>query len=156
MPPAVERQDPPRSAQGRPMEFAGAGADRRLSDALVWICALVAQADGWVTANELESAHLALDRLPSPLLQAPTPHDALTQAILEFDTDRPRALESAEAAIAAARGHPHAVGLASAALAVATADGSCGPDERDMVLKACALLLLGAEGVILLGNHEET
>ena len=156
MPPIVERQDPSRSSPGRPIEFAGAAPDRRLSEALVWICALVAQADGWVTANELESAHLALDRLPGLLVQTSAPHDALAQAILEFDADRTRALASAEAAIAAIRGHPHAAGLASAARAVAGADGSCGPDERDMVLKVCALLLLGADGFILLGDQEES
>ncbi len=113
-------------------------------DALVAACALVAQADGWVTPDERGRM---LERLRGlDALAAFGIDDALE--ILEaldqrFEQDPETARFEAEIAIGRLRGHDDLAKLVvTSACAVATGDGGLDAEERDVLLRICALLSL--------------
>lgn len=116
--------------------------DETEMDALIAACALVAHADGWVTADERRSMLERMRRSPTVALFG-------VQEVLEgfetlrerFDRDLDDGVAVAEAAVQrlAGRAGP-ARRLVEAACAVAEADGGFDSEERDVVLRLCELL----------------
>lgn len=125
-------------------------------DAVVAACALVAQADGWVTPDERKRM---IDRMRESasirffgLHEVVVGFEALT---MRFDRDLDDGEATAEAAIAQLRGQPGPSRLLiETACSVAEADGGFDAEERAALLRMCELLdidparfdLLPAEG----------
>lgn len=111
-------------------------------DALVAACALVAQADGWVTADERQ-------RMIERMRKSPAVAVFGVQEVLQgfetlnerFDRDLDDGVAVAETAIRrlAGRSGPSRL-LVETACAVAEADGGFDAEERDVVLRLCDLL----------------
>jgi len=113
-------------------------------DALVAACALVAQADGWVTPDERGRM---LERMRGlAALAAFGIDDALEvfEALdRRFEEDPEVARFEAEMAIRRLRGRDDVARvIVNSACAVATADGGLDAEERDVLLRICALLAL--------------
>lgn len=111
-------------------------------DALVAACALVAQADGWVTPDERVRM---LERIRCSAAIAVFGSDEVAfafQGLVErFDRDLDGAEAAAEAAVARLRGRPGPSRLLiETACAIADADGGFDREERDVVLRLCRLL----------------
>ena len=111
-------------------------------DAVVAACALVAQADGWVTAQERRRMIDRMSQSPSirffGLHEVTVGFEALN---LRFDLDIEDGEAAAEAAVAALRGQsgPSHL-LIDTACSVAEADGGFDAEERDVILRLCRLL----------------
>lgn len=111
-------------------------------EALVAACALVAQADGWVTPDERRRM---LDRIRCSASIAVFGADEVAfafQALVDrFDRDLDAAEAAAEAAVARLRGRPGPSRLLiETACAIADADGGFDREERDLVMRLCRLL----------------
>lgn len=113
-------------------------------DAIVAACALVAQADGWVTADERRRMVERIRKSPAVALFG-------VQEVLQgfetlnerFDRDFDDGVVVAETAIRrlAGRSGPSRL-LVETACEVAEADGGFDAEERDVVLRLCKLLNL--------------
>ncbi len=111
-------------------------------DALIAACALVAQADGWVTADERQ-------RMVERIRKSPAVAIFGVQEVLlgfetlneRFDHDLDDGVAVAETAIRrlAGRSGPSRL-LVETACAVAEADGGFDAEERDVVMRLCELL----------------
>lgn len=111
-------------------------------DALIAACALVAQADGWVTRDE---RHRMLERMRrSPAIAV----FGVQEVLLGFETlherferDLDDGVATAETAVQrlAGRAGPARL-LVETACAVAEADGGFDAEERDVILRLCELL----------------
>ena len=120
-------------------------------EALVSACALVAQSDGWVTPEETLRVMERMRTLPAldgfgigDLIEA------FEARIEDFNRDPEAALVMSEGAIRRLRDKPDAARLvASAACAVASADGGFDAEERAAILRICALLVLSPQEVDL-------
>lgn len=113
-------------------------------DAMVAACAMVAQADGWVTADERKRM---IDRMRnSPTLAFLGVDDVLVlfDALnLRFERDLDDGEATAEVAVARLRGQPGASRLViETACSVALADGGFDAEERAVILRLCELLQL--------------
>lgn len=111
-------------------------------DAVVAACALVAQADGWVTAQERKRMIDRMSRSPSirffGLHEVTVGFEALN---MRFDLDLEDGEAAAEAAVAVLRGQPGPSHLLiDTACSVAEADGGFDAEEREVVLRLCRLL----------------
>ncbi|KQY89770.1 tellurite resistance TerB family protein [Brevundimonas sp. Root1423] len=111
-------------------------------DAIVAACALVAQADGWVTPQERKRM---TDRMrETPSIRSFGLHEVLVgfEALnLRFDRDLEDGQAAAEAAIAQLRGQPGPSRLLiETACSVAEADGGFDAEERAALLRMCELL----------------
>ncbi|QBX38400.1 tellurite resistance terb [Brevundimonas sp. S30B] len=126
-------------------------------DAVVAGCAMVAQADGWVTPDERKRM---IDRMrTSPTIAFFGVDDVLVlfEALnLRFDRDLEDGEATAEVAVSRLRGQSGpSRALIETACAVAEADGGFDAEERAVVLRLCALLdvdpasldLMAKEGV---------
>lgn len=111
-------------------------------DAVVAGCALVAQADGWVTADERRRM---IDRMRnSPTIAFFGTDDVLVlfEALnLRFDRDLDDGEATAEVAVRRLRGQsgPSRM-LIETACSVAEADGGFDAEERAVILRLCELL----------------
>lgn len=111
-------------------------------DALVAACALVSHADGWVTVEERARM---LERMRGLAVfavfgveDALEAFEALDQ---RFEQDPDAARFEAEMAIRRLRGRDDAARVVvNAACAVAVADGGFDAEERDALLRICALV----------------
>lgn len=111
-------------------------------DAVVAACALVAQADGWVTARERKRMTDRMSRSPSirffGLHEVAVGFEALN---IRFDRNPDDGEAAAEAAVTALRGQPGPSHLLiDTACSVAEADGGFDAEERDVILRLCRLL----------------
>ncbi|MFT4913330.1 MAG: tellurite resistance protein TerB [Brevundimonas sp.] len=111
-------------------------------DAVVAACAMVAQADGWVTPDERERM---LDRMRnSPTIAFFGADDALLmfEALnLRFERDLDDGEAMAEVAIARLRGQPGPSRLLiETACSVAQADGGFDAEEREVIMRLCKIL----------------
>ena len=116
-------------------------------DAVVAACAMVAQADGWVTPEERTRM---LDRMRnSPTIAFFGTDDvlALFEALnLRFERDLDDGETAAEVAIARLRGQPGPSRLlVETACSVAEADGGFDAEERAVILRVCKLLGISPE-----------
>ncbi|MFC5342368.1 TerB family tellurite resistance protein [Brevundimonas staleyi] len=111
-------------------------------DAVVAACALVAQADGWVTPQERKRMLDKMSQSPSirffGLHEVTVGFEALN---IRFDRDIEDAEAVAEAAIGVLRGQqgPSHL-LIDTACSVAEADGGFDAEEREVLLRLCRLL----------------
>ena len=111
-------------------------------DAVVAACALVAQADGWVTPQERKRMLDKMSQSPSirffGLHEVTVGFEALN---IRFDRDIEVAQAVAEAAIGVLRGQqgPSHL-LIDTACSVAEADGGFDAEEREVLLRLCRLL----------------
>ena len=120
-------------------------------EALVSACALVAQSDGWVTPEETRRVTERMRTLPAldgfgicDLIEA------FEARIEDFNRDPEAATVMSEGVIRRLRDKPDAARLvASAACAVASADGGFDAEERAAILRICALLVLSPQEVDL-------
>lgn len=111
-------------------------------DAVVAACAMVAQADGWVTPDERTRM---LDRMRnSPTIAFFGADDVLLmfEALnLRFERDLDEGEATAEIAIARLRGQPGPSRLLiETACSVAQADGGFDAEERDVIMRLCKIL----------------
>lgn len=116
-------------------------------DAVVAACAMVSQADGWVTPDERTRM---LDRMRnSPTIAFFGTDDVLIlfEALnLRFEQDPEEGEEAAEIAIARLRGQPGPSRLlVETACSVAEADGGFDAEERAVILRLCKLLGISPE-----------
>lgn len=126
-------------------------------DAVVAACALVAQADGWVTAPERRRMIDRMSQSPSirffGLHEVTVGFEALN---MRFDLDLEDGEAAAEAAVAALRGQPGPSHLLiDTACSVAEADGGFDAGERDVILRLCRLLDLEPSRYDLISGEEE-
>lgn len=124
-------------------------------EALVAACALVAQADGWVTQDERRRMVDRLRRSPAVAVfgvdEVVLAFETLVQR-LERDIDDGEA--TAEVAVKRLRGQPGLSRLlVETACAVADADGGFDAEERDVILRLCQLLDLDPAGHGLLAGE---
>ena len=111
-------------------------------DALIAACALVAQADGWVTPDERQRTVERMRRSPAVAVfgvqEVLLGFESLNE---RFDRDLDDGVATAEAAVRrlAGRSGPSRL-LVETACAVAEADGGFDAEERDVVLRLCNLL----------------
>lgn len=111
-------------------------------DAVVAGCAIVAQADGWVTPDERKRM---IDRMRnSPTIAFFGVDDVLVlfEALNQrFDRDPEDGEATAEVAVSRLRGQPGpSRALIETACAVAEADGGFDAEERAVILRLCAIL----------------
>lgn len=111
-------------------------------DAVVAACALVAQADGWVTPDERKRMTERMRRTPSiaffGVAEVVLAFEALT---IRFERDLQDGEATAEDAIVHLRGQPGPSRLLiETACSVAEADGGFDAEERDVILRLCRLL----------------
>ena len=111
-------------------------------DAVVAACALVAQADGWVTPQERKRM---IDRMrETPSIRFFGLHEVVVgfEALnMRFDRDLDDGEATAEAAVVRLRDQPGPARLLiETACAVAEADGGFDAEEREVILRLCRLL----------------
>jgi len=135
---------PTNSVQSERMPITDAWTPSQLAqlDALVAACALVAHADGWVTPEErlrmLERMRGLAALAVFGVEHALEAFEALDQ---RFERDQDSARFDAEAAVRRLRGRDDAARvIVNSACAVAVADGGLDAEERDVLLRICALL----------------
>lgn len=111
-------------------------------DALVAACALVAQADGWVTPEERGRMLDRMRGLPAlALFGIDDALEAFEALDMHFELDPETARFEAEMAIRRLRGRDDVARLVvNSACAVAAADGGLDAEERDVLLRICGLL----------------
>jgi tellurite resistance protein TerB len=138
---------------GPPAEFQDAWTPGDLVqfEALVSACALVAQSDGWVTPEETRRVTERLRTLPAlDVFGVEDVIEAFEARIVDFNQDPERAQSIAEASIRRVREKPAAArAVAAAACAVASADGGFDAEEREAVLRICAILILSPQDLDL-------
>ena len=111
-------------------------------DALIADCALVAQADGWVTRDERQRMVERMRRSPAVAVfgvqEVLLGFETLNE---RFDQDLNDGVATAETAVQrlAGRAGPSRL-LVETACAVAEADGGFDAEERDVILRLCELL----------------
>jgi len=111
-------------------------------DALIAACALVAQADGWVTPDERQRMVERMRKSPAVAVfgveEVLLGFETLNE---RFDRDVNDGTAAAETAVRrlAERAGPARL-LVETACAVAEADGGFDAEERDVVLRLCELL----------------
>lgn len=130
-----------------PREVFSAG-DVEQMDAIVAACAMVAQADGWVTPDERRRM---IDRMRASPVIAFFGADEITvmfEALnLRFDRDPDDGEATAQVAVRRLRANPRAArALVETACAVAEADGGFDAEERAVILRLCQLLDLDPAG----------
>lgn len=113
-------------------------------DAIVAACALVAQADGWLTPEERKRT---IDRMRhSPSVALFGVHEVIIgfEALnLRFESNLEDGEAAAEAAVRRLRGQPGPSRLLiETACSVAEADGGFDAEEREVILRLCRLLEL--------------
>lgn len=120
-------------------------------EALVSACALVAQSDGWVTPEETRRVTERMRTLPAlDVFGIGDLIEAFEARIEDFNRDPEAAAIMSEGTIRRLRDKPDAARLvASAACAVASADGGFDAEERAAILRICALLVLSPQEVDL-------
>ena len=113
-------------------------------DAVVAGCAMVAQADGWVTADEQKRMIDRMRKSPSVAFFGTDDVLVLFEALnLRFDRDLDDGEATAEVAVARLRGQPGPSRLLiETACSVAAADGGFDAEEREVILRLCRLLNL--------------
>lgn len=111
-------------------------------DALVAGCAMVAQADGWVTEDERKRMIDRMRNSPTIARFGITDFLVLFEALnLRFERDLDDGEATAEVAVARLRGQPGPSRLlVETACSVAEADGGFDADERAVILRLCELL----------------
>lgn len=116
-------------------------------EALVGACALVAHADGWVTAEERRRLVARVSGLPAlGLFGLDEAVQAFEALIDRFDKDPEDGEAVAEAAILRLRGRGGPAHLlVAAACSIAAADGGFDAEERATILRICHLLDLEAD-----------
>ncbi|MBR7620578.1 tellurite resistance TerB family protein [Phenylobacterium sp. 20VBR1] len=116
-------------------------------DALVGACALVAYADGWVTAEERRRLVARVQGLPAfGVFGVDEAIQAFEALIERFDKDPDDGEAVAEAAILRLRGRSGPAHLlVAAACSIAAADGGFDAEERAAILRICDLLDLEAD-----------
>jgi len=124
-------------------------------DAVVAACAMVAQADGWVTPDERTRM---LDRMRnSPTVAFFGTDDVLLmfEALnLRFERDLDDGEATAEVAVARLRGQPGpSRRLIDTACSVAEADGGFDAEERAVILRLCKLLGVDPGPYDLIPSH---
>lgn len=126
--------------------------DRLQLDALVGGCALVAHADGWVTAEERRRLVARVQGLPAlGLFGVDEAVQAFEALIDRFEKDPDDGETVAEAAILRLRGRAGPAHLlVAAACSIAAADGGFDAEERAAILRICHLLDLEADAFDLL------
>ncbi|MBX9707825.1 MAG: TerB family tellurite resistance protein [Caulobacteraceae bacterium] len=124
-----------------PAELCTPGAVDQL-DATVAACALVAQADGWVTPEEARQMLARMRGSPTLAFFGAEEPSVLFDALnVRFETDLDEAEALAEATVARLRGRPEiARQVIETACAVAEADGGFDAAERETVLRLCQML----------------
>lgn len=127
-------------------------------DAVVAGCAMVAQADDWVTPDERRGM---IDRMRnSPTIAFFGVDDVLVlfEALnLRFERDPDDGEATAEVAVSRLRGQSGASrALIEAACLVAEADGGVDAEERAVILRLCTLLDLDPASFDLLPREGET
>jgi tellurite resistance protein TerB len=120
-------------------------------EALVSACALVAQSDGWVTPEETRRVTERMRTLPAlDVFGISDLIEAFEARIEDFNRDPEAAAIMSEGTIRRLRDKPDAARLvASAACSVASADGGFDAEEREAILRICALLVLSPQEVDL-------
>jgi len=111
-------------------------------DALVAACALVAQADGWVTPDERKQMIDRLRRSPSVVVfgvdEVILAFEALNR---RFERDLDDGEATAEVAVTRLRGQSELSRMVvETACSVAEADGGFDAEEREVILRLCRLL----------------
>ena len=116
-------------------------------EALVGACALVAYADGWVTAEERRRLVARVQGLPAfGVFGVDEAVQAFEALIERFDKDPDDGEAVAEAAILRLRGRAGpAHMLVAAACSIAAADRGLDAEERAAILRICHLLDLEAD-----------
>lgn len=124
-----------------PADVFSAG-DVEQMDAVVAACAMVAQADGWVTPDERRRMIERMRSSPTIAFFGADEVTVLFEALnLRFDRDPDDGEATAEVAVRRLRGHPKAArALVETACSVAEADGGFDGEERAVILRLCALL----------------
>jgi len=121
--------------------------DEMEMNALIASCALVAQADGWVTPEERQRMVERMRRSPAVAIfgvqEVLMGFETLNE---RFDRDLDDGIAAAETAVRrlAGRVGPSRL-LVETACAVAEADGGFDAEERDVVLRLCELLDLAPD-----------
>jgi tellurite resistance protein TerB len=111
-------------------------------DAVVAGCAMVAQADGWVTPDERQRMIDRMRNSPTVAFFGTDDVIVLFEALnLRFDRDLDDGEATAEVAVSRLRGQRGpSRALIETACAVAEADGGFDAEERAVILRLCTLL----------------
>ena len=111
-------------------------------DAVVAACAMVAQADGWVTPDERTRMIARMRDSPTVAFFGVDDLLVLFEALnLRFDRDPDDGEATAEVAVSRLRGQSGpSRALIETACAVAEADGGFDAEERAVILRLCTLL----------------
>lgn len=141
-----------RSRMRAPIEDTWTPGDLVQLEALVSACALVAQSDGWVTPEEHRRVAERMRTLPAlNVFGVEDVLEAFEAVVSEFNRDPDLATLAAEASIRKLRDRPDAARqVAAAACAVAAADGGHDEEERNAILRICALLILSPQDLDLI------
>lgn len=123
--------------------------------AVVAACALVAQADGWITPDERRRMIERMAACPVIAFFGADEISLLFEALsLRFDLDPAEAEATAEAAVRRIAGDARASrALVATVSSVAEADGGLDREERDVILRLCDLLNLDPLSFDLLPRH---
>lgn len=128
-------------------------------DAVVAGCAMVAQADGWVTSDERKRMIERMRNSPTIAFFGIDDVLILFEALnLRFDRDPDDGQATAEIAVSRLRGQPGpARRLVETACSVAEADGGFDAEERAVILRLCTLLDVDPASLDLFpGNGERS
>jgi tellurite resistance protein TerB len=111
-------------------------------DAVVAGCAMVAQADGWVTPDERQRMIDRMRNSPTVAFFGADDVIVLFEALnLRFDRDLDDGEATAEVAVSRLRGQSGpSRALIETACAVAEADGGFDAEERAVILRLCTIL----------------
>ena len=142
----------PRRRDGRvELQEAWTPGDLVQFEALVSSCALVAQSDGWVTPEETRRVIERMRTLPAlDVFGVEDVIEAFEARISDFNRDPEMAQAIAESSIRRLREKPAAArAVAAAACAVASADGGFDAEEREAILRLCAILILSPQDLDL-------
>lgn len=126
-------------------------------DAVVAACAMVAQADGWVTSDERTRMVDRMRHSPTIAFFGTDDVLALFDALnLRFERDLDEGEATAELAVARLRGQPGPSRLLiETACSVAEADGGFDAEERAVILRICKLLGVDPGPYDLIQNEGE-
>lgn len=124
-------------------------------DAVVAACAMVAQADGWVTPDERKRMIERMRNSPTIALFGVADVLILFDALnLRYDRDLDDGQATAEVAVSRLRGQPGpARQLIETACLVAEADGGFDAEEREVIFRLCKLLDVDPASLDLLAGN---